>query len=1498
MLVAGANSNTLIQYPNVTANYTVVVTDSGVTTPFNVSNTITITRAIYPNVTLTFSNNQNVATSTNFQQRVQTNSSPVFQNMSSNGGNVRFYIGQNELYSWLQSKSGSLAVYYVKIPLGIGANSLAMVNMTFLSSLANFDGVYAGRNPTLGSSGYGACSGVMNCDNGANVFAFYDNFKSGETLSAKWNCTSGFNPVPSNGISMYQSATWGCKTWDIYDPSQLTVDWDGHFDTGAAGEQVRWQAPGASPSNYPRYLISSASGAGWGVSGLLYALTLSNTSSASHSYCLTNGNGACSSGFMFINNTANHLFTLKELSSSVSLTADNLAWYNGSASPQSNFAALTQAKLVISAPPSSGTIYTQFLAIRQSSPNGIMPAMSFNPPQAQQLAVSITPVNPTIVNGGNVQLVANPSGGTANYSYLWYSMQGSTSPTCTAANVLAGETASAVYVSPNSTTTYAVKLSDSGSSICSAGDIITVTPAFGILSFTASNSPLIVGQNQTLTGVISNGIAPYTYNFFVYSYSLPQTTPFSVLHTGVNSTTDDFTFNQGTQYTPGDWGATLIVTDAASQTGVTALTYILKSDLQANPIVSAAPTIHQGNSVILNSNVSGGVTPFSINWYSQAGCLGAVRHSGTDYEATPSNTSAYSYNVIDFYGSHNCSASKIITVIPALRSNCILALSWVNLTGAGWVNRYVCTPNEFGVTRITNGQNGQTPADIAAYVVGGIPPYAINWYKNSSPTSQCKGTPVHTGANYSIPNSDLKYVTQTYYTYSVADSDNTLPNNAMNCSGSSIGYAFAPLTATSTPVCRNIHDATTDEYVPPSYPWNCVAPHYNPKIIDNKSQIIFRGESGEINAHLNGGIGPYSDLGGYYSISPSNTTTFTYCASDSDSNSSCAGTVINYVPPLVSINASANSIEQGRSINFNATILNGTANASRYCYWWEARSLTNPSANFSYIVSNSTSYRVIRENLSSSFSMLNNPNICLIPSSWNLGGSGQVKLAAMNNTPAGTYQVRLFLDEFLGENSLVEVNATSNILNFTVSNASTSPLLSSEISGTFDLATGNVIVAANAINGAPPYTYRYGINLLNLTPIMGEAHPQLGGTENAFDTLAFHLPSIYAGNVVNATLLINDGNSYLASNWILISTNTTTITTTTASTTSTTSTSSSTTTIAVYPNLYVTQQSTGNVLIINTTTGSVIGNQNIAYRVADAAFGQSKKSIFFLTRSTGTNFQVKKYNISSASVTDTLNIGAQAARGIVLNPSGTYAFVTNYGNNTVSVISTSGSMLLTRTVPVCQSDNSNASGMGQGAAVTPNGSYLYVTCMNGISKVDLSAWTVNTLYFITTPDGHASWNFAYVNFTPNSAVAYVTAQSGDAGTYYNVLKLGVSNDTPLAAISTNLSEGNNGKPNRIVILRGNAYIGTIGGGNNAVEVMNLTNSTVTGSISLGGLPVGRLTLTPDAQRAYAIGYVNVNWGGLSPNVYALNLNNRSVASTIVTSATYNALDAELSLINP
>jgi hypothetical protein len=124
-----------------------------------------------------------------FQQMLTFNASQYSAYERADLGNIRFYQGNSELYSWCESgctNASTTSVFWVKMPNGIPAFSDAVITMAFLSKYVDYDsgiGAHAGEAPQL-SSTFGQY------DNGANVFLQYSSSNSGYPAAL-------YPPIPS-----------------------------------------------------------------------------------------------------------------------------------------------------------------------------------------------------------------------------------------------------------------------------------------------------------------------------------------------------------------------------------------------------------------------------------------------------------------------------------------------------------------------------------------------------------------------------------------------------------------------------------------------------------------------------------------------------------------------------------------------------------------------------------------------------------------------------------------------------------------------------------------------------------------------------------------------------------------------------------------------------------------------------------------------------------------------------------------------------------------------------------------------------------------------------------------------------------------------------------------------------------------------------------------------------------------------------------------------------
>jgi len=176
--------------------------------------------AANPPITFTITNTQSLPTIIGMQQEILLNvsSSQFAGKVAPDLGNLRFYSGANELYSWCEANCSSSAsgdsIFWIRLPFSIGASSSKNINVTFLPKNTEYDGVYAGESPQQSNS-------YAKYDNGANVFPFlYQNFV-GTNVPSGWieNGSTINNGVITTGTYAYiiTSATYGLNSSQILD---------------------------------------------------------------------------------------------------------------------------------------------------------------------------------------------------------------------------------------------------------------------------------------------------------------------------------------------------------------------------------------------------------------------------------------------------------------------------------------------------------------------------------------------------------------------------------------------------------------------------------------------------------------------------------------------------------------------------------------------------------------------------------------------------------------------------------------------------------------------------------------------------------------------------------------------------------------------------------------------------------------------------------------------------------------------------------------------------------------------------------------------------------------------------------------------------------------------------------------------------------------------------------------------------------------------------------
>jgi len=193
-------------------------------------------------------------------------------------------------------------------------------------------------------------------------------------------------------------------------------------------------------------------------------------------------------------------------------------------------------------------------------------------------------------------------------------------------------------------------------------------------------------------------------------------------------------------------------------------------------------------------------------------------------------------------------------------------------------------------------------------------------------------------------------------------------------------------------------------------------------------------------------------------------------------------------------------------------------------------------------------------------------------------------------------------------------------------------------------------------------------------------------------------------------------------------------------------------------------------------------------------------------------------NTTNAPIVSTITVTPQTGG------SGNFAYIANFGSNTVSVIDRSTNMVIT-TIPV---------GNGPyGVSVTPDGSKVYVTNFFG-STVSVISTAANTV-IATIPTPFSQPRGIVV--TPDGSRVYLVYEGSDG-----VTVISTSTNTVLTTIAG--AEGY-----EIACSPDGTKVYTSNPSNSKVDVINTATNTVITSIPVANLPNG-IVVSPDGSRIY------------------------------------------------
>ena len=161
-----------------------------------------------------------------FQQMIAFDPSTYAQYERGNLGNIRFFSGNEELYSWCEAgcsnASTSNAIFWVKLPDGIQAGATLGISMYFLPKVADYKDNFAGEAPQLSCSDPSlteTCKTYGEYDNGAKVFSEYSDFAGGVLPQGFGELLDGGSVSLDNQLTLAP----GSGETDVYYNSTVSV---------------------------------------------------------------------------------------------------------------------------------------------------------------------------------------------------------------------------------------------------------------------------------------------------------------------------------------------------------------------------------------------------------------------------------------------------------------------------------------------------------------------------------------------------------------------------------------------------------------------------------------------------------------------------------------------------------------------------------------------------------------------------------------------------------------------------------------------------------------------------------------------------------------------------------------------------------------------------------------------------------------------------------------------------------------------------------------------------------------------------------------------------------------------------------------------------------------------------------------------------------------------------------------------------------------------------
>ena len=197
------------------------------------------------------------------------------------------------------------------------------------------------------------------------------------------------------------------------------------------------------------------------------------------------------------------------------------------------------------------------------------------------------------------------------------------------------------YSSPSSTNGYSFVGTVSNTQAATG----VVKPIYSSLAASAPvNVSAYAGQTATFSTIASGGIMPYTYQWQLSSNNGINFSNISFATSESNTTGTLSTAYNGYQYR-------VVVLDAASDSVISEAATLTVDVVLSATVTPSSLSIDSGQPVLLTANPTGGISPYSYQWYSCAdsSCTSATAILGatsSTYSPSTATTGTYYYQVV------------------------------------------------------------------------------------------------------------------------------------------------------------------------------------------------------------------------------------------------------------------------------------------------------------------------------------------------------------------------------------------------------------------------------------------------------------------------------------------------------------------------------------------------------------------------------------------------------------------------------------------------------------------------------------------------------------------------------------------------------------------------------------------------------------------------------------------------------------------------------------